>query len=61
MAVVATNSGGKYGRQYFCYVVLHGGPSEHQVYEAYRRRFGIESSCGVCRRVARAPRDLATD
>jgi hypothetical protein len=47
MAVVAKNSGGKYGRQgrqYFCYVVLHGGPSEHQVYEAYRRRFGIESS-----------------
>lgn len=47
MAVVAKNSAGKYGRQgreYFCYAVLNGGPSERHVYEAYRRRFGIESS-----------------
>ncbi|MEM4723708.1 MAG: transposase [Candidatus Hadarchaeum sp.] len=47
LAVVVKNSRGKYGRQgreYFCYAVLNGGPSEQQVYEAYRRRFGIESS-----------------
>lgn len=54
MAVVATlvpDRSGKRRRKWLLYIVIHLDWSPHKVYQAYRRRFGVECSYRLLRRV----------